>query len=446
MNETALRQVKIDKEEEENMSQGNRISRRSFIRNASLATAAFSIKATTKSTGAEPAGEQERPINLGIVGTGNRGRTILRNIVRMKNINVLGVADIFPANLRMGKRMAGRNAQDVEDYRKLLDMKEIEAVLVVTPQHTHSEISIAALDAGKHVFCEKCMAFTIEQAREIVEAVRRTRKFFQVGHQRRYNPLYLKALQHVQQGVLGPKENPITHIRCQWNSNSDWRAFVPEPKWEKVLNWRLYKEISGGLMAEFGAHQVDVADWFLDATPIAVSGVGNLSFYKDDRDIYDHINVLIEYPKGVTMNYTSMLTNGYDGVGEQFMGPNGTITLSLGYPLGTGQLTFEPGKKQPIWVKLAHTEEVEGRTVVTLIAGKKYVAGTEEDAQEQIGAEGEKNDIVCEFEEFFKTLREGSPPVADVMVGYRDVVTVVKANEAMEKQTRLEIDPELFEV
>jgi predicted dehydrogenase len=341
--------------------------------------------------------------------------------------------------------MAGRKAQESEDYRKVLDMKDIEAVLVVTPQHTHADISIAALDAGKHVFCEKCMAFTIEQAKEMVEAVRRTKRFLQVGHQRRYNPLYLGALQHIQKNVLGPKDNPVTAVRCQWNTNDNWRAPIREPKWEKVLNWRLYSDFSGGLMAEFASHQVDVADWFLDAHPVAVSGVGSLSFHKDGRDIYDHINVLIEYPKGVTMNYTSMLTNGYDGVGEQFMGPYGTITLSLGYPLGTGQLAFEIGQKQPVWVKLAHKEEIEGRTVVTLITGKKYIAGTAKDAQEQIGAEGEKNDVVCEFEGFFKTLREEVPPAADVMVGYRDVVTVVKANEAMEKRTRIEIDPRLFE-
>jgi len=406
----------------------------------------LAISATKKSIGEEPAPEDGRPINVGIVGTGNRGQTILRNVTKMKNINVLAVSDVYPQNLRAGQRMAGRNAKAFEEYRQLLDMKEIEAVLVVTPQHTHSEISIAALNAGKHVFCEKCMAFTIEQAKEMVLAARKSKKFLQVGHQRRYNPLYHKALQHVQGGVLGPKENPVTAIRCQWNSNSDWRAFSPEPKWEKVLNWRLYSDISGGLMAEFGAHQVDVVDWFLGATPVAVSGVGKLFFYKDGRDIWDHINVMVEYPNGVALNYTSMLTNGYDGVGEEFMGPFATIVMSLGYPLGTGHLAFEPGKAQPVWVKLAHTQEVEGRTQVTLITGKKYIAGAEKDAQEKIGAEGEKNDIVLEFEGFFKSIREETPPVADVMVGYRNVVTVCKANEAMQKQTRIEIDPALYQV
>jgi predicted dehydrogenase len=431
---------------EEKMTESGKISRRSFIRSAGLATAAFAIHATRKSTGAEPAPEEGRPVNLGVIGTGNRGQTIMRNILKMENANVLAVCDIYPPNLRYAVRMA-RGAKQFDDYRKVLDMKDIEAVLVVTPQHEHAEISIAALDAGKHVFCEKCMAFTIEQAKNMVLAVRNSKKFLQVGHQRRYNPLYLKAIQHIQSNVIGPKENPVTAVRCQWDTNSNWRAPVPEPQWEKILNWRLYSDISGGLMAEFASHQVDVADWFLDAHPVAVSGVGKLNFWTDDgRDVWDHINVLIEYPNGVTMNYTSQLTNGYDGVGEQFMGPYGTITLSLGYPLGTGQLAFEIGQKQPVWVKLAHREEVEGRTVVTLITGKKYIAGQAEDAQKQIGAEGEKNDIVYEFEGFFKTLREGTPPVADVMVGYRDVVTVCKANEAMREQKRIEIDPALFEV
>ncbi len=427
------------------MTPKGNMSRRSFIQSAGLATAAFAISATNKSTAEEPATEELRPVNVGLIGTGNRGRTILRNIVQMKNINVLALCDVFPDNLRQARRMA-RDAKAFEDYRQVLDMKDIEAVLVVTPQHTHSEISIAALDVGKHVFCEKCMAFTIEQAKDMVMAVRRTKKFLQVGHQRRYNPLYDKALQHIQTGIIGPEENPVTAIRCQWNTNSDWRSFVPEPKWEKILNWRLYSDISGGLMAEFGSHQVDVADWFLNAHPLAVSGVGRLLFHKDGRDVWDHINVLIEYPSGVTMNYASVLTNGYDGVGEQFMGPYGTITISLGYPLGTGHLAFEPGKKQPVWVKLAHKEEIEGRTVVTLITGKKYIPGKEEDAQEQIGAEGEKNDIVYEFEGFFKSLREDTPPLADVTIGYRDTVTVCKANEAMQKQTRIEIDPALYEV
>lgn len=430
---------------EEKMTQTGKISRRSFIRNAGLATAAIAIRATNKSTGEEPAPEDGRPINIGVIGTGSRGQTIMRNVVRMNNINILAVCDVYPEHLKMGQRMA-RKAEAFDDYRKLLEMKDIEAVLVITPQYQHAEISIAALDAGKHVFCEKCMAFSIEEAKNMVLAVRRTKKFLQVGHQRRYNPLYLKALQHIQTEVIGPKEHPITAIRCQWNTNSDWRSFVPDPKWEKLLNWRLYSDLSGGLMAEFGSHQVDVADWFLGAHPVAVSGVGQLMFYKDGRDVWDHINALIEYPNGVTMNYTSVLTNGYDGVGEQFMGPYGTISLSLGYPLGTGNLAFEIGKKQPVWVKLAHAQEVEGRTVVTLITGKKYIAGAEKDAQEKIGAEGEKNDIVYEFEGFFKSLREGTPPVADVVVGYRDTVTVCKINEAIAKQTRIVLDPALYEV
>jgi predicted dehydrogenase len=433
------------------MTREEKMSRRSFIRTAGLATTAFAIHATKKSTGEEPAppegGEEERPVNVGIIGTGNRGRTLLQNIAQLKNVNILAVCDIYPDNLRQGQRRAGRNVKGFENYRQLLEMKEIEAVVVATPQHTHSEISIAALDAGKHVFCEKCMAFTIEQAKDMVMAVRKSKKFLQVGHQRRYNPMYHKALQHVESGALGPKENLVTQIRCQWNSNQDWRAFCPEPKWEKVLNWRLYSDISGGLMAEFGAHQVDVADWFLGATPVAVSGVGNLFFYKDGRDIYDHINVLIEYPNQVTMNYTSILTNGCDGVTEEFMGPYGTIVLSLGYPLGTGTLAFEPGKKQPVWVALAHKQEVEGRTVVNLVTGKKYIPGMDKEVQEQIGKEkGEKNDIILEFEGFFKSIREETPPLADAMVGYRNVVTVCKANEAMQKQTRIEIDPALYRV
>lgn len=433
---------------EEKMTETGKMSRRGFIRSAGLATAAFAIHATKKSTGAEPAKEAGRPINLGVIGTGNRGQTIMRNILKMKNVNVLAICDIYPPNLSYAARMA-RKGKKSDDYRKVLDMKDIEAVIVATPQHRHAEISIAALDAGKHIFCEKCMAFTIEEAKNMVLAVRKSKKFLQVGHQRRYNPLYHKALEHIQKGVLGPKEHPITAIRCQWNTNDDWRAPILEPKWEKTLNWRLYSDLSGGLMAEFASHQVDVVDWFLDAHPVAVSGVGKLKFWTDDgRDVWDHINVLIEYPNGVTMNYTSQLTNGYDGVGEQFMGPYGTITLSLGFPLGTGHLAFEIGEEvpKPIWVKLAHTEEVEGRTVVTLIAGKKYIAGAAKDAQKEIGAKGEKNDIVLEFEGFFKTLREGTPPVADVMVGYRDVVTVCKANEAMKEQKRIEIDPALFKV
>jgi len=455
MRNEATQTGKISREEK--MTQRSKMSRRSFIRNAGIATAAFAISTTRKSTGEEPAAEEGRPVNVGIVGTGNRGRTLLRNIVVMKNINVLGVCDVYPQNLQMGQRMAGREAKGFEDYRQLLDMKDIEAVVVATPQHTHAEISIAALDAGKHVFCEKCMAFTIEEAKNMVMAVRKSKKFLQVGHQRRYNPMYHKAVEHIRKGVLGPEENPVTQVRCQWNSNSDWRAFAPEPKWEKILNWRLYSDISGGLMAEFGAHQVDIADWFLgtkgendnyvDATPVAVSGVGKLLFYKDGRDVWDHINAMVEYPGGVTMNYTSVLTNGYDGVTEEFMGPHATIVLSLGYPLGTGHVTFEPGKKQPVWVRLAHKEEVEGRTVVTILTGKKYIPGKEKDAQEQIGKEeGEKNDIVLEFEGFFQSIREEKPPVADVMVGYRNVVTVRKANEAMKEQKRVEIDPALYKV
>src|SRR5262249_11770018 len=154
-----------------------------------------------------------------------------------------------------GLQIAGKDAKGYTNYHALLDNKQIEAVMICTPLSLHAEMVLAALDAGKHVFVEKTMAYDIPQWKKIVLAQRRTKKHVQVGHQRRYSVTYHHAKEFYKKGYAGK----VLTIRAQWNEPRPWLRAVPaqyKEKFGRIQNWRLYNEYSKGLMTELATHQM----------------------------------------------------------------------------------------------------------------------------------------------------------------------------------------------
>ena len=165
----------------------------------------------------------------------------------------------------VGIETIGTNPQTYVDYRQLLERKDIDAILICTPLNLHTRMTIDALAAGKHVFVEKSMFFKEEEGEQIRQAaVAHPKQVLQVGLQRRSSVLYNVAMEMIRKGALGK----ITFVRAHWHRNSDWRRPVPDPKFERLLNWRMYREYSGGLMAELASHQIDVANWAIGAEPM----------------------------------------------------------------------------------------------------------------------------------------------------------------------------------
>ena len=152
----------------------------------------------------------------------------------------------------------------------MLERKDLDAVVVATPLSLHAEHVVASLESGRHIYGEKSMGHTIEHCDRIVAAVRRTGKHFQIGHQYRYAPWFQEAMRRIREGEIGR----VMHVYGYWHRNSNWRRPVPDPKFERLINWRLYREYSGGLAAELGSHQIDIANWVFGAPPESVIASG----------------------------------------------------------------------------------------------------------------------------------------------------------------------------
>ncbi len=259
----------------------HRTDRRDFMKKSGLLATALSVGAAPAFT-QDPLGG-DNLVKVGWIGTGGRGNHLMRKVVKLPNVKVTALCDLWPPNLERAKgTSANPNVETYQRHEEMLEKADIDCAVVTSPLHWHAPHSIAAMKAGKDVFCEKTMAVTIEDANEMVRTSRETGKFVQVGLQRRYSPIYRKAVHMIfNEGLLGR----ITLIRCQWHRNYIWRRphidleFPPGkeydlarqyyPDMEHFMNWRMYWEYSGGLMTELGSHQLDVCSWVLGGHPTA---------------------------------------------------------------------------------------------------------------------------------------------------------------------------------
>lgn len=440
------------------------LSRREFLQESALAAASLGLAEGAAAAHAQsaPAPGQSapaaEPLRIGIIGPGSQGQFDLRKAIRVPGVRCIAVCDIFEPNLNAGKRIAQVDADSAyTDYRRLLDRKDIAAVMVTVPLALHARIAIDAMDAGKHVFCEKLMAYTIEDAQKMARTAKRTGRILQIGHQRASSVGYNHAYDLLTNKKVCGK---VTHVRSQWNRNGSWRRSLPDGRilgdrdyWrdeEHLVNWRLYKRTSQGLMAELGSHQLQVVNWFLGQTPSAVVGVAGLDYWKDGRDIWDNVQCIFEYAGGQKATYQSLTTNQFDGFQEEFMGDKGTMITTLGdHNEDRGLLYREPRAETLDWAEYTHTEKgPNGKTAIVLDASatKKLQTGVKIGEQTLATAAEGKDAYDLEFYNWAASIREGKPVCCGPEIGLQTAVTIIKANEAMERRIRLEIPQELYSI
>ncbi len=275
-------------------------------------------------------GDTSQKIKVGVIGVGSRGMLLLHYLNQLSetiNIEVVAVCDNYEPHYHRAIEKTGGTAKAFYDYKKIIEMEDIDAVVIATPLHQHAHITVDALKAGKHVFCEKAMARTLEEIKQMADAHFQTGKVLQIGHQRLFDTRYLRALEMVNAGEIGQ----ITQIRAYWHRNNDWRRKVPEgkPELERKINWRLYREYSCGLMTELASHQIQVANWMKDALPVSVMGTGSINYWKDGREVYDNVALIYTYEDGTQFIYDSMTSNRHYGLEEQIMGDKGTLELEV---------------------------------------------------------------------------------------------------------------------
>lgn len=325
--------------------------------------------------------------------------------------------------------------------------KDLQAVIIATPLHWHAPIAIAAMQAGKHVFCEKAMARTIEDCKRMARTSRDTGMILQIGHQRRYNPMYHHAFNLIaKEKVLGR----ITHIRACWHRNTSWRRPLPKkvnlrilkqwgyPDADHFVNWRLYKRYSAGLLTELASHQIDAINWFLNATPIAVSGIGGIDYWRDGREVHDNVELIYEYPNGIKVVYTSITTNAFDSYYEQFMGDEGTIILEREY---SARMYRERRAKELPWEEFAKKLKTSKGEAIVLnpYATKRQRRGKE--LQRAM-----RSAYYLELAAFFDCVREGRQPLANAYEAMKGTIAVLVALDAVERQRRIEFTEDVWKI
>ena len=307
-------------------------------------------------------------ISVGVIGTGDRGVGIISLIHQIPNMEVIACCDILPFRLENGLKRAGIK-RGYKDYRKLLEDRDIDAVVVATPFSTHSEIEQDAIAAGKHVYGEKTLAKGYDGIRNLLQA-KNPDLVFQTGHQYHSSRLYTHVVDMIRDGKIGK----ITAFECQWNRNGDWRRPVPNPKYEKLINWRMYKEYSGGLTAELCSHQIDFVNWVTGNVPLQVFGTGGINYWKDGRETYDNVHHIYDYPEGIRAKFTCLTSNAMGDYEIKVMGDKGTLILDYDkawfYPEGKenkvigevdgvsgATVTWDKGKGIPI--KIEHQDSTK---------------------------------------------------------------------------------------
>jgi len=448
------------------MKDSSKVTRREAVAMAGAATAAAVVaKKYNQGPFIQKVKAANNQVQYAIIGTGGRGQYHIKHFNKLDSGRCVALCDVYDVNLQAAIKASKDKPEGIKDYRELLSRKDIDAVVISTPLYTHFPITRDALLAGKHVFCEKSMVFKPEE----VHALRRLaeehpKQVLQVGLQRRYSKFYQTAKQMIDKGLLGR----VTHVNAQWNRNPGW-TMKPDPKRQKELNWRLFREYSGGLVAELASHQIDVCDWMFNSSPEFVVGVADLTWRKDGRDVYDNVQLIFNYPKKQKLMYSTISTNKHltlfsgqrTEFGEVIMGTEGTIEITVGTDdePAVGLWFYEPGPKLTAAEQKKQIAAVAGATLASTGRGsralpilfeKDTVTGKEsfldremKFARRWLYAKGvmvpeeDRNPCTVQLDSFLECCRTGAKPTANVEIGLADSSMVILANLALDEGRRV---------
>jgi predicted dehydrogenase len=352
------------------------------------------------------------------------------------------------------------------DHKEMLDKEtDLDAVIIATPDFWHAEHTVDCLNAGLHVYCEKEMSNTLEGARKMALAAKKTRKLLQVGHQRRSNPRYIFCFEKLIKGarLLGQ----ITAVNGQWNRRVSeplgWPKNAPIPSvvlkkygyasMEQFRNWRWYRGLGGGPMVDLGSHQIDIFNWFLEANPKSVIASGRTNFYdRRTYEWYDIVMAVYEYEAtqgAATAFYQTINTNSSNGYYENFMGVEGSLVITE-RPASRCGVYREDGiaeAKWDKWVKKGYLKKTEGlnQTESEDTVGEVRPPSPTP-AKYDMLVEVDKPFHQPHLENFFDSIRGKAVLNCPAEVGYQTAVAVLKVNEAAEAGRKLTFQPDDFKV
>ena len=418
------------------------IDRRDFLRGAAATVALLMTAEGLGLSDVAAAEAADAPIpgpavKLGVIGLGQWGKEIVTALSTMPSAQITAICDTYEAFVNRAAKIAP-NAKTFADYKQLLASPDVEAVIIATPSHLHKEIALAAIVADKHVYCEAPLASSIDEAKAIAVAGQGSKKIFQAGLQGRSNPLYEHVSKFVKSGCLGN----VAEAHAQCNKKQSWKKMAPTPEREKEMNWRLSKQTSSGLVGELGIHSLDLANWYLNALPAAVTGFGSLVNWTDGRDVPDTVQCVIDYPNGIRMVFSSTIVNSFSGDYALFQGSDSSMMLRD----TRGWMIKEADSALIGWEVYARKEQVYDETGICMVANATKILKEGKDPGKDAPIEPAQNPLYIALESFTKSVRDGSKPAAGVLEAYQAAVTAIKANDAILSGSKIAYTPDMFEL
>ena len=386
------------------------------------------------------------PVRVGFIGVGAQGRVQLEN-ADPAYADVRALCDINPASLAKADEILAKTgrppARHYVEWKDMLEKEDLEAVIMAPPLWMHAELASGCLEAGKHVLCEKMMAWDLAGCDRMIKAAEKSGRILEIGYQRNYNPMYQAAYDGIiKAGVLGD----VFHTRLAWHRNANWRRkgeppspdYDPSrwgyPTFDHLWNWRLYWKYSQGLFAELASHQLNVANWFFGATPSAVSASGGLHRFKDGvREVYDHVYATFEYPGGRTVTFSSIESNAFDQYYETYFGTKGTLILEREHDA----FLFEESAAAAGPTAIEVTAKTGGPAVDASESRPASAAST----LKSVTPDATSRPSATRFESarFCEAIRVNRPVACGPERALHSARACILANEAIRKQTRLAI-------
>ena len=396
------------------------LDRRQFLKTAAVAAAAAGVGVWTS----QAQGSVNSRINLGMIGTGDRAQAHLSDILAVAdkhNVRVAAVCDVWQKNLNVAaakvKAKSGVEPQKFTRFGEVLASKDVDAVVIATPDASHAPILIAALQAGKDVYVEKPMCIDVPSANKALDLARANHRVVQVGTQKRSDGHFIAAAKELQSGAIG-KINRVSAgmfvNAARWarpyddckQADVDWEAFlfnqrkkIPfDPK--RLRRWQLYRMTSNGLAGLWMTHYADSVHMLTGAKyPTHVVALGGKYVWKEDREHADTFHALLDYPEGFLFSWCMGLGNSA-GIHYTVSGTQGTLDAEKGLLSSEGGVgkTFEPRTIKPV-------------------------------------------PTASHMENWFDCLRSRQLPTADIQYGHQHVVATVMSATAFETGKRQKYDP-----
>ncbi|HEY3836543.1 MAG TPA: Gfo/Idh/MocA family oxidoreductase [Bryobacteraceae bacterium] len=335
--------------------------------------------------------QAEAPVKTAMIGVGNRGSFLLQAVLHQPNAKVVALCDIKPDRLDKAASTAAKdNPATVSDWHRILDRKDVDAVFIATPPYLHSEMAVAALKAGKNVYCEKPIGITPAQVRAVVEAAKASKKVFVAGQQLRSMKSHQECIRKIREGVIGD----VVMVKAQRHANADL------PHDGSSGDWYFDVSKSGGYLIEQSVHNLDLCNWAIGAHPTRASGFGGNLFYKNDppgRTIFDCGSITYDYPGGLIMSFTQ-------NVFHPSAMPNGNQYVNV---YGT-------------------------KGAIELFSATMYPPGR--GAQPVVLYPKQQEDQFAHMAAFYDSVAHGAPPPVDVKIGAEAALTAILGHQAMTQE------------